>query len=345
MPDNPESTAKAAEFLGIDPEGKTPEQMEREWFENHYRGDIPQLTLRAVLVGILLGGVMSLSNLYVGLKTGWGLGVAITACILSFSIGSFLKKLGLLRTNLSILENNCMQSTASSAGYSTGSTMVGAIAALLMIRGEHLPFWTLFLWTTFLAILGVMMAIPMKRQMINVEQLKFPSGLAAAQMLRSLYAEGREASKKATSLGISAFLGAASSFARENLFSWYPRILKIPGLIEFPGTLAGQKLVRWTLSWDMSLIMIAAGAIIGLRVAFSMLLGGLLNYGYLAPMMYEKGIIQELGYRGIVAWSLWGGTALMLTSGLLTFAFQWRAIGRAFSGVTAIINRHKGKNR
>jgi uncharacterized oligopeptide transporter (OPT) family protein len=135
MPDNPESTAKAAEFLGIDPEGKTPEQMEREWFENHYRGDIPQLTPRAVLVGILLGGVMSLSNLYVGLKTGWGLGVAITACILSVSIGSLLKKFGLLRTNLSILENNCMQSAASSAGYSTGSTMVGAIAALLMIRG------------------------------------------------------------------------------------------------------------------------------------------------------------------------------------------------------------------
>jgi OPT family oligopeptide transporter len=237
-----------------------------------------------------------------------------------------------------------MQSAASSAGYSTGSTMVGAVAALLMIRGEHLPFWTLFLWTIFLAILGVMMAIPMKRQMINVEQLKFPSGLAAAQMLRSLYAEGGEASKKAKSLGISAFLGAASSFARENLFSWYPRILKIPGLIEFPGTLAGQKLAHWTLSWDMSLIMIAAGAIIGLRVAFSMLLGALLNYGYLAPMMYEKGIIRELGYRGIVAWSLWGGTALMLTSGLLTFAFQWRAISRAFSGVTAMINRNKGKN-
>jgi len=332
-------------FLGIDPEGKTPEQMEWEWFENHYRGDIPQLTLRAVLMGMLLGGVMSLSNLYVGLKTGWGLGVAITASILSFSLGSVLKKFGILGTNLSILENNCMQSTASSAGYSTGSTMVGAIAALLMIQGEHLPFWTLFLWTIFLAILGVMMAIPMKRQMINVEQLKFPSGLAAAQMLRSLYAEGREAAKKAKSLGISALLGAASGFARENLFSWYPRALKIPSLLEFPGTLAGQKLVQWTLSWDMSLIMIAAGAIIGLRVAFSMLLGGLLNYGYLAPTMYEKGIIQELGYRGIVAWSLWGGTALMLTSGLLTFAFQWRAIGRAFSGVTAIIHRSKGKNR
>lgn len=66
-------------FAGVDPVGKTPEEMEREGFQNHYRGDIPRLTLRAVLVGSLPGGVMSLSNLYVGLKTGWGLGVAITA--------------------------------------------------------------------------------------------------------------------------------------------------------------------------------------------------------------------------------------------------------------------------
>jgi len=61
-----------SEFFGIDTEGKAPDQVELEWFENHYRGDIPQLTLRAVLMGTFLGGVMSLSNLYVGLKTEWG---------------------------------------------------------------------------------------------------------------------------------------------------------------------------------------------------------------------------------------------------------------------------------
>ena len=65
------------EFLGIHPEGKTPEEIEREWFQNHYHGELPQLTLRAVLMGAILGCVMSLSNLYVGLKTGWGLGVAL----------------------------------------------------------------------------------------------------------------------------------------------------------------------------------------------------------------------------------------------------------------------------
>ena len=336
---------KAEEFFGIDPKGKSPEQIEREWFENYYHGEIPQLTVRAVLIGVILGGVMSLSNLYVGLKTGWGLGVAITACILSFSIGAALSKIGILRSNLSILENNCMQSSASSAGYSTGSTMVGAIAALLMIRGEHLPFWTLLLWTIFLAILGVMMAIPMKRQMINVEQLKFPSGVAAAQTLRSLYAAGKEATRKARSLGISSVVGAAVAFVRDNTFGGYPKLLKIRGLMEFPGMIAGEKLVEWTIAWDTSLIMIAAGAIIGIRVAWSMLLGGLFNFGYLAPWMYEKGVIEELGYRGIVSWSLWGGTAVMLTSGLLSFALQWRTIGRAFAGVTQILSPGRTKVR
>jgi len=334
---------KVEEFSGIDTNGKSPLQIELEWFEKHYHGEIPQLTTRAVLMGVLLGGVMSLSNLYVGLKTGWGLGVAITACILSFSLGTALKKIGLLRTNLSILENNCMQSAASSAGYSTGSTMVSAIAALLLIRGEHLPFWTLLLWTVFLALLGVMMAVPMKRQMINVEQLRFPSGVAAAQTLRSLYAEGNEAAKKAKSLGVAGALGAAVAFARGNLFTWYPKILKVPATVEFPGLIAGQRLIQWTISWDMSLILIAAGAITGIRVTSSMLLGGLFNYVYLAPLMYEKGIIAELGYRGIVSWSLWGGTAIMLTSGLLTFAFQWRTIGRAFSAVTEILSLGRDK--
>lgn len=335
------------EFFGIDPTGKSPIQIELEWFHNHYRGDIPQLTVRAVLIGVVLGAVMSLSNLYVGLKTGWGLGVAITACILSFSIGAALTKIGVLKTNLSILENNCMQSVASSAGYSTGSTMVGAISALLMIRGEHLPFHTLLLWTIFLALLGVMMAIPMKRQMINVEQLRFPSGVAAAQTLRSLYATGRASTQKARGLGIAGLLGAAVAFARANTFAWYPRVLKIPSMLEFPGTIAGHALKQWTISWDLSLILVAAGAIIGIRVAGSMLLGGLLNYGFLAPAMYHKGVIQNLGYRGIVSWSLWGGTAIMLVSGLFTLGLQWRTIGRGLAGFSRILpfGRHRTPNQ
>jgi OPT family oligopeptide transporter len=328
-----------ADFTGIDPKGKSASEIELEWFEHVYRGDLPQLTVRAVVIGSLLGGVMSLSNLFVGLKTGWGLGVAITACVLSFTIGAALKHIGVLSSNLSILENNCMQSTASSAGYSTGSTMVSAISALLLIQGHHIPFWTLMLWTVFLAFLGVFLAIPMKRQMINIEQLSFPSGLAAAETLRSLYAEGEAAAKKAKSLGVAAMMGGLVAFLRDNPLKWWPGILRLPEMVEFPGTLGGRRLSSWTISFEMSAIMIAAGAIIGMRVAWSMLLGGILNYFVVVPYVFEKGIISELGYKNIVSWSLWGGTALMVSSGLLTFAFQWKTVLRAIAGTGQILRR------
>src|SRR5262245_39157612 len=60
----------------------TPEEIERQWYEQVYRGRgdrLPQLTWRAVTMGALLGGVLSITNLYIGLKAGWGFGVAITA--------------------------------------------------------------------------------------------------------------------------------------------------------------------------------------------------------------------------------------------------------------------------
>src|SRR5512137_396757 len=100
---------------------------EKIWYERAFRGEAaPQLTLRAVLLGSVLGFLLAFTNLYVGLKTGWGLGVAITACVVSFSLWNLCLRLGIARSPLSILESNCMQSTASAAGYSTGSIMVSA---------------------------------------------------------------------------------------------------------------------------------------------------------------------------------------------------------------------------
>src|SRR3989339_495893 len=134
--------------------GVNPEEAELKWYRTVYQGDsMPQLTLRAVIMGAFLGGFMSLSNLYIGLKTGWGLGVAITACILSFTIWKTLRTLlpFLFKTDMSILENNCMQSTASAAGYSTGGTMVSAISAYLIITRVHMPWTELTRCTIFLA--------------------------------------------------------------------------------------------------------------------------------------------------------------------------------------------------
>src|SRR5437763_16030575 len=181
------------------------EEIEQQWYEQVYRGQgdsMAQLTWRAVLIGSCLGSVLSLTNLYIGLKAGWGFGVAITACILSYAIWTGLLKVGLASTPMTILEDNCMQSAASSAGYSTGGTLVSAFAAYIIINHQSMSVPLMLAWVFFIAVLGVTMAIPMKRQMINIERLRFPSGTAPAETLRALHAESTQGMQAAEALGV-----------------------------------------------------------------------------------------------------------------------------------------------
>src|SRR5437762_12234132 len=79
---------------------------EDAWYARVYRGDdVPQLTVRAVLMGAALGLLLAFTNVYVGLKAAFTVNVALTACILSFSIWSLFLRIGLARSPMSILEN------------------------------------------------------------------------------------------------------------------------------------------------------------------------------------------------------------------------------------------------
>jgi OPT family oligopeptide transporter len=351
--------------LPVDGFQGTPEEIERQWFEKVYtgRGDsMLQLTWRAVLMGSLLGGVLSLTNLYIGLKAGWGFGVAITACILSYAIWTALYKIGLAKTPMTILENNCMQSTASSAGYSTGGTLISAFAAYMMMNPEPMPVPFMLAWVFFLAVLGVTMAIPMKRQMINVEQLRFPSGIAAAETLQALHSHGEKAMRSAKALGIAGALASISQFwadAPELLdkvcnrfhplnFSW--QSASLTNLLEkLNQTAMGKYWNAWNdrtvqFAWDP--VFLAAGALTGLRVSFSMMLGGTLCWAAFVPIMQSQGVIPtEIpageGYRTIVQWTLWGGAACMVASGLFSFAMQWRSMLRAVGNVANALARKK----
>src|SRR5512136_3071877 len=153
----PEAPAENSQDFKLYVEGfkGTPEEIERQWLDKVYagRGDtMAQLTWRAVLMGSVLGGVLSLTNLYIGLKSGWGFGVSITACILSYAIWTSLYRAGIAKSKMTILENNCMQSTASAAGYSTGTTLISAFAAYLMLGGKPLPLAVMLGWIFLLAL-------------------------------------------------------------------------------------------------------------------------------------------------------------------------------------------------
>ena len=327
------------------PDGRPrpPHEIEREWYERVYRGagdSMPQLTVRAVVMGALLGGVMALTNLYVALKVGFTSGVAITACILSYAIWRGLRVLmpRVVRSDFGILENNCMQSTANAAGYSVGGTMASAIAALLMITGRQMDFWVLLGWNVFLAVIGVAMAVPLKRHMINIEQLPFPSGTAAAETLRSLHSHAGAAVRKARALGLAGLLGAIVAWLRDATFTFMP--WNLPAALPFGNlAVAGVPLAGLTLRWDMGLVMVGAGALIGFRVGWSLLLGALVNYLVLVPWMVQAGVIvagvpeRGLGFGDITRWSLWTGVPIMVVSSLVSLAFGWRTIGRAFSGL------------
>src|SRR4051794_24727758 len=138
------------------------------------------LTPRALVLGSVIGAVMCLSNLYVGLKTGLGFPVALIACVVGLGTWRALARLrpSLAGTGLSLLETSAMQSTASSAGYSTGGTIVSASVAWLMLSGHHPPGWALFLWTLLVSALGVFFAVPLQRAFLRREPLAFPTGLA-----------------------------------------------------------------------------------------------------------------------------------------------------------------------
>lgn len=339
------------------------DERDKVWFETYYQGDnMPQLTVRAVVMGMALGTVLSLTNLYIGLKTGWGLGVAITACIMSYAIWTVFLRLGLVKTPMSILENNCMQSTASSAGYSTGGTMVSCIGAYVIVNQAQVPLGVLFWWTAFLALLGVSIAVPMKRQMINQEQLPFPSGIAAAETLRSLHASGQEALLKARALFAALFAGGVIKFLVEGTawvserfasMSWVSAIT-VPGGWDLPFSINGKPAAKFGLTLPIDPLMVAAGAIVGLRTSVSIAVGAITLYGILGPWLDSSGVLADMKALGAIktadvtqgnirAWGLWTGSAMMVTAGLTSFAFQWRSIARALGGLGALFGGGKAK--
>src|SRR3954451_7594656 len=317
----------------------TPEEIERQWYEQVYRGrgdSMAQLTWRAVLIGSCLGGVLSLTNLYIGLKAGWGFGVAITACILSYAIWTSLLKIGIARTPMTILENNCMQSTASSAGYSTGGTLVSAFAAYIIINHQSMSVPLMLAWVFFIAVLGVTMAIPMKRQMINIEQLRFPSGITAAETLRALHAESSQGLRAAKALGLAAVIAAIDKVWAEGLSAITPSLERFSSgalLTDLQKWLLGSHYEAWAgrtvvFSWDF--IFLAAGAITGMRVCATMFVSGTLCWAVVVPILQTNGVIEGAAFAAIVQWTLWFGASCMVAAGLVSFALSWRTALSAF---------------
>jgi uncharacterized oligopeptide transporter (OPT) family protein len=165
---------------------KTVEQRDQEWLDHVYRGDKEKdLTVRSVVAGMLFGGLMSVSNLYVGLKSGWGIGVDIAAVVVIFTVFKALRGIGLVKQEFGILENTMMMTVAVAASWISSAGLVSAVPALTMLTGYEFVWWQLSLFIAVVLLLGLSMAIPLKRQMIQIDALKFPGNIPTGRNIES----------------------------------------------------------------------------------------------------------------------------------------------------------------
>ncbi|MEK7390251.1 MAG: OPT family oligopeptide transporter [Elusimicrobiota bacterium] len=315
-------------------------EKDRWWLKNVYKGDMPQLTLRSAITGMLLGGVLSLTNLYVGIRTGWTLGVGITSVILSYSIFKALSRLK-LGSEMTVLENNAMQSIATSAGYMT-APMISSLAAYMAVTGRVIPWQHTMVWIILLGIMGVLFAFPLKKRFINDEQLPFPEGYAAGIVMDNLHAgKGAEGVFKAKLLLSGAGLSAAiETMCNEKVMGALRlRWAHLPAHWDdivykwFTPRILGTPLKDLTVQFDTSIVMVAAGGLMGTKTAASLMLGAIVNYLILAPILMKQGIIVGSGFRNITMWALWGGVALMTTSSIYSFLSKPKVILQSFRGL------------
>ena len=341
------------------------------WLDSVYRGDMPQLTARSAATGFLLGGVLAATALYIGAKTGILVGVGLTSVILSFAIYRALHGAG-LAADYTILENNCTQSIATAAGY-TVSPLITSLVTYMIVTGQIVPWWQMLSWMIVISVIGVLIAFPMKRRFINEDQLPFPEGRASGVVLDALYTGGAEQGMfKARLLGITAlgagiyqfiisdgwmrllqikllmldrWAGVAKAwYLHERLDTYYydaaARLhLFIPRIL---GTDIRQLGLRLTLDTAM----LGVGGLMGIRIASSCMLGALINFTVLAPLMIRHGdIVQRVAADGhlvpisrieiVNQWSLWWGVTMMVVGSLVglvarpeLFVRAWQALKR-----------------
>ncbi|MFC1502649.1 OPT family oligopeptide transporter [bacterium] len=295
------------------------EMEEQNWLKNVYQGNkIKELTIKVLIIGTILGALLIASNIYMGLKTGFTEGGSIISAILAFAIIKALKG------KFSVLENNMAQTMASAAA-SIG-IMVSAIPALIML-GYNFTGFELFLWIFLVSVLGILFAIPLRKQMVVIEKITFPSGTACAATIKAMHSHGDEAIKRAKVIGLTGLFAG--------LFTWFRDAVPvfIPSMTMLPGKIGGHPAGRLMLGINWSPMLFGVGFLVGPRIGLSLLLGAAIGWGILAPVLANAQIIEGIGYRQITSWTMWVAVAIMVTSSFTSLALRGGTIVKSFQSM------------
>ena len=261
-----------------------------------------ELTLRAVIVGLVLSMVMGAANVYLGLKAGMTVSASIPAAVLAMLIlrGAF--------RGGTILEANQVQ-TAASAGESLAAGIIFTMPALLLIGA-----WQRFdlVMTTVIAfaggLLGVLFMIPMRRVFVvkSSSELTFPEGVACASVLKA----GDQAGGEAANVIWGAVIGAG--FKALVTFFGVMR-----GILEGATQGLGGRLFYF--GGDISPALVAVGYIVRLNIASLIFIGGAISWIIGIPLL---GAQSSAGDPLEAVWTLWGtqiryaGVGAMVVGGI-----------------------------
>ncbi|KAM7200557.1 OPT oligopeptide transporter domain containing protein [Naviculisporaceae sp. PSN 640] len=315
-------------------------------------------TARGVIVGLLVGLVICFSNMYFGLQTGWVSTMTMPASLMGFGLFKTLSRH--LKFPFSPVENVLVQTVAGSmAIMPLGCGFVGVLPAMnYLLKPEeqgpiNLPLWKLVLWSLGLCYFGVVFAVPLRRQVIIREQLKFPSGFSTAVLISVLHGKTRKSTSDAKdgeiAAGFASLVPSDSDVATvddreqeasDHASDWRKNVqllllcFFVSGIFTFAtyffpilrnlpifGTVAAS---TWLWTLNPSLAYVGQGIIMGPATTLHMLLGAAVGWGILSPLAKYKGWAPgsvddwEHGSKG---WIVWVSLAIMLADAVISLGY------------------------
>lgn len=271
--------------------------------------NLPEITPKAIVLAVILSALLAAANAYLGLFAGMTVSASIPAAVLSMSILRFFR-----RTN--ILENNIVQ-TAASSGEALAAGVIFTIPALLLIGyWDSFDYWQTCVVSLVGGLLGVLFTIPLRRALIVDAALRFPEGVATAEVLKVGTQDKAVPSGAFRSLLTAALMGSLVKFGESGLRLWSD---SVEGMIQI-----GRSMFYGGI--NLSPALMAVGFILGLPIAVVVLLGGVLGWLVLLPLDQWLSEPASGGYGVQEAKTIWNqhiryvGIGAMLVGGLWTLA-------------------------
>lgn len=230
-------------------------------------GSVVEFTVRAVILGIVLSAVMGAANVYLGLKAGMTVSASIPAAVISMGILRGLMRRG------TILENNMVQ-TIASAGESLAAGIIFTMPGLILTGvWSHFHYWTVSLVALLGGVLGIMFMIPLRRTLIVEEvELKYPEGVACAQVLEAGEKGGRGVLHLFCALGVGAVI------------IWF-----IEGIAFFKGAIKfAFSTGKWAVGCgiNVSTALVGVGYIVGFNISLLVFIGGAIAWFVAIPIAF-----------------------------------------------------------